>query len=75
MKRRLLALLLAMAALPAAAQCAREYRVGISELGYPASQILQRHLDALRREGWVQATYARHVGEAEVLRLFRSEAR
>lgn len=37
-------------------------------------QLLQRHLDALRREGWVQATYARHLGEAEARRLFRSEA-
>lgn len=34
-------------------------------------QLLQRHL---RREGWIQATYARHVGEAEARRLFRNEA-
>jgi len=36
---------------------------------------LQLHLDALRREGWVQAAYARHAGEAEARRLFRAEAR
>ena len=38
-------------------------------------RLLQRHLDALRREGWVQATYARYLGEAEVRRLFKNEAR
>lgn len=38
-------------------------------------QLLQRHLDAMRREGWVVAAYARRVGEAEAKRLFRNEAR
>ncbi|MFT7774746.1 substrate-binding periplasmic protein [Roseateles sp.] len=38
-------------------------------------QQLQRHLEAMRREGWVQASYVRYVGEAETRRLFRSEAR
>ena len=38
-------------------------------------RLLQRHLDALRREGWVQAAYARHLGEAEAQRLFRNAAR
>lgn len=38
-------------------------------------QQLQRHLDAMRREGWVQASYVRYVGEAETKRLFRGEAR
>lgn len=38
-------------------------------------QLLQRHLDAMRREGWVKAAYARQVGEAEAKRLFRNEAR
>lgn len=38
-------------------------------------QLLQRHVEAMRREGWVQASYARYVGEAEMKRLFRSEAR
>ena len=37
-------------------------------------QLLQRHLDAMRREGWVQQMYTRYVGEAETRRLFRSEA-
>lgn len=40
----------------------------------PAADVqqLQRHLDAMRREGWVQQMYARHVGEAETRRLFRN---
>ena len=38
-------------------------------------QLLQRHLETMRREGWVQGTYARHVGEAEARRLFRNQAR
>jgi polar amino acid transport system substrate-binding protein len=37
-------------------------------------QLLRQHLDAMRREGWVQAIYARHVGDAEARRLFRNEA-
>jgi polar amino acid transport system substrate-binding protein len=37
-------------------------------------QLLQRHLDGMRREAWVQQMYARYVGEAETRRLFRSEA-
>lgn len=41
----------------------------------PDVQLLRKHLDAMRREGWVQADYARHVGEAEAKRLFRTEAR
>jgi polar amino acid transport system substrate-binding protein len=38
-------------------------------------QLLRQHLDAMRREGWVQATYVHYVGEAETKRLFRNEAR
>lgn len=38
-------------------------------------QLLQRHLDAMRREGWMRANYVRQVGEAETRRLFRNEAR
>jgi polar amino acid transport system substrate-binding protein len=38
-------------------------------------QLLRQHLDAMRREGWIQQLYARYVGEAEARRLFRSEAR
>ena len=37
-------------------------------------QLLQRHLEAMRREGWVLANYGRYVGEAEAKRLFRTEA-
>lgn len=37
-------------------------------------QLLQRELEAMRREGWVQASYVRHIGEAEARRLFRDEA-
>lgn len=37
-------------------------------------QLLRQHLDAMRREGWVLAIYARHVGDAEARRLFRNEA-
>ncbi|RZL36693.1 MAG: transporter substrate-binding domain-containing protein [Rubrivivax sp.] len=36
---------------------------------------LRRHLDAMRREGWVQALYARYVGDVEARRLFRNEVR
>ncbi|MFG6432211.1 substrate-binding periplasmic protein [Roseateles sp. LYH14W] len=36
-------------------------------------QLLQRHVEALRREGQVQQVYARHIGEADARRLFRSE--
>lgn len=46
-----------------------------ANLGAEDVQLLQRHLDAMRREGWVQASYGRYVSEAEVKRLFRSEAR
>lgn len=39
------------------------------------AQLLRQHLDAMRREGWVQAVYARYVGDAEARRLFRNEVR
>lgn len=38
-------------------------------------QELQRHLEQLRREGWIEQLYARYIGSAEARRLFRSEAR
>lgn len=38
-------------------------------------RLLRQHLDAMRREGWVQATYVRYLGKAETRRLFRTEAR
>lgn len=49
----------------------------LSRASMPAADIrlLQRHLDAMRREGWVRANYVRQVGEAETRRLFRNEAR
>jgi polar amino acid transport system substrate-binding protein len=39
------------------------------------AKLLRHHLDALRREGWVRASYVRYIGEAETKRLFRAEAR
>ncbi|RYE97191.1 MAG: transporter substrate-binding domain-containing protein, partial [Oxalobacteraceae bacterium] len=38
-------------------------------------KLLQRHLDAMRREGWMRANYVRYVGEAETKRLFRTDRR
>ena len=37
-------------------------------------QQLQRSLEGMRREAWVQQMYTRYVGEAEMRRLFRNEA-
>lgn len=48
------------------------HRANIPE---PDRRLLRRHLEAMRREGWVQASYVRYVGEAETRRLFRREAR
>lgn len=49
----------------------------LSRASMPAADVrlLRRHLDAMRREGWVRANYVRQVGEAETRRLFRNEAR
>lgn len=48
----------------------------LNRTSIPAEDVqqLQRSLDGMRREAWVQQMYVRYVGEAEVRRLFRSEA-
>lgn len=48
----------------------------LNRANIPAEDVqqLQRGLDAMRREAWVQQMYVRYVGEAEMRRLFRSEA-
>jgi polar amino acid transport system substrate-binding protein len=48
----------------------------LNRANIPADDVqqLQRSLDGMRREGWVQQMYTRYVGEAEMRRLFRSEA-
>ncbi|RZJ06864.1 MAG: ABC transporter substrate-binding protein [Rubrivivax sp.] len=37
-------------------------------------ELLQRHLDAMRREGWIRARYVHYVGETETKRLFRNDS-